>query len=196
MSPLKLFLTGNPGCGKTTLVRRVDDALAGEVAMTGFLTEEIREGRKRKGFRGTTIDGREFVLAHVDSESEIRVGAYGVEREGLESVGVPSLTPGSDTRLVVVDEVGKMESFSKPFRDAIEGLLAGDKPVLGTVAAQGVGFVKRVRRDPRVTLLTVSPRSRDAMVGEVLRRLARAGIEPSRTAKCTARRSAPVGAEG
>jgi nucleoside-triphosphatase len=158
MSSPKLFLTGNPGCGKTTLVRRVVDALKDDVAMTGFLTEEVREGGKRKGFRGITLDGRGFVLAHADSESDLRVGSYGVEREGLETVGVPSLTPGSETRLVVVDEVGKMESFSEPFREAVERLLAGDTAVLGTVAARGVGFVKRVRKDPRITLLTVSPR--------------------------------------
>jgi len=192
---LKLFLTGNPGCGKTTLVRRVVDALSGEVAMSGFWTEEIREGGKRKGFRGRTLDGRDFVLAHVDSESDLRVGAYGVEREGLETVGVPSLAPGDNTRLVILDEVGKMESFSKPFREAVESLLAGDKPVLGTVAAQGVGFVKRVRKDPRITLLVVSPRSRDAMVGEVLRRLARAGIGPSPAANSAGTRNASIGAK-
>ena len=196
MSPLKLFLTGNPGCGKTTLIRRVVDALSGEVAMTGFLTEEIREGRKRKGFRGRTLDGRDFVLATVDSGSDLRVGSYGVEREGLETIGVPSLEPGSDTRLVVVDEVGKMESFSMPFRDAIESLLAAETPVLGTVAARGVGFVKSVRKDPRITLLTVTARSRDAMVGEVLRRLARSPRGRAGTARDTAQRSAPAGANG
>jgi nucleoside-triphosphatase THEP1 len=37
MSAPKLFLTGHPGRGKTTLVRRVIDGLAGEVAVTGFL---------------------------------------------------------------------------------------------------------------------------------------------------------------
>jgi nucleoside-triphosphatase len=195
MSPLKLFLTGNPGCGKTTLVRRVVDALTGEVAMTGFLTEEIREGGKRKGFRGATLDGRAFVLAHVDSQSDVRVGSYGVEREGLETVGVPSLTPNDDTRLIVLDEVGKMESFSQRFQDAVESLLAGDKPVLGTVAAQGVGFVKRVRKDPRITLLTVTPRSRDAMVGDVLRRLAQAGIGPANTVKSIGSRKLSVGAK-
>jgi nucleoside-triphosphatase len=163
--------------------------------MTGFWTEEIREDRKRKGFRGTTLDGRDFLLAHVDSESEVRVGSYGVEREGLETVGVPSLAPGDDTRLVILDEVGKMEALSKPFREAVEGLLAGNNPVLGTVAAQGVGFVKRVRKDPRIMLLTVSPRSRDAMLGEVLRHLSRAGIGPTRTPKRAGTRNASVGAK-
>jgi nucleoside-triphosphatase len=171
-------LTGDPGCGKTTVVRRVVAALSGKVPMTGFLTEEIREPgkRKRRGFQGTTLDGRTFLLAHADSRSEIRVGAYGVEREGLERVGVPCLAAGPDTRLVIVDEVGKMESFSERFREAVERMLAGPTPVLGTVAARGVGFVKRVRKDPRVTLITMTQGSRDAMVGEVLRRLSRAGV--------------------
>ena len=89
----------------------------------------------------------------------------------LEAVGVPSLVPDSETRLIVIDEVGKMESFSEPFRQQVEALLDGPVPVLGTVAAHGVGFVKRVRQDGRVTLVRMSRRSREATPGEILRRL-------------------------
>jgi nucleoside-triphosphatase len=80
--------------------------------------------------------------------------------------------------MIVLDEVGKMECFSDAFRRRVEELLAGDTVVLATVAAHGVGFVKRVRRDRRVTLLRMSRESRDAVVGDILRRLARAGIRP------------------
>lgn len=173
---LKVLLTGDPGCGKTTVMRRVIERLAGEVPVSGFVTEEIREGGRRTGFRGITPDGRDFLLAHVDSPSEIRVGPYGVEQEGLESIGVPALRPGPATRLVVVDEIGKMECFSEAFRRAVQQLLDGETPLLASVASRGVGFVKNVRQDPRVTLLRMQRRSRDAMVGDLLRRLARAGI--------------------
>lgn len=173
---MKLFLTGDPGCGKTTVVRRVVERLRGSVPMTGFWTEEIREGDRRTGFRGVTLDGREFLLADIRKSGVARVGPYGVVLEGLESVGVAELRPGTGVRLVVVDEVGKMESFSPAFREAVVALLASPLAVLGTVAVHGVGFPKRVRQDRRVELVRMSRASRDAMVGDVLRRLAAAGI--------------------
>jgi nucleoside-triphosphatase len=176
----KIFLTGDPGCGKTTALRRVVERLDGHVPMTGFLTEEIREGGGRVGFQGRTLDGTTFRLAHVDVGGPYRVGPYGVDVAALESIGVPSLEPREDTGLVVVDEVGKMESFSEAFRAAVERLLAGPTPLLATVAVHGVGFVKRVRHDSRVTLVKMSRASRDAVIGDLLRRLARIGIAPQR----------------
>jgi nucleoside-triphosphatase len=172
---LKLFVTGDPACGKTTLIRTVVERLAGSVTMTGFYTEEIRERGRRRGFRGTTLDGRSFVLADRASPSDLRVGPYGVEVTQLETIGLPALEPRPETGLVVLDEVGKMELLSERFRSRVEALLAGDTPLLGTVASHGVGFVKRLRRDPRITLLRMRREAREAMLGEVLRLLKGAG---------------------
>jgi nucleoside-triphosphatase len=175
---MKLFLTGEPGCGKTTVLRRVVERLRGGVEMSGFLTEDVRERGRRQGFRGVTLDGRTFLLADRDLDSEQRVGPYGVSLEGLESVGLESLRPGPTTRLLVLDEVGKMETFSETFCERVLELIEGPTPLLATVAVHGVGFVKRVRQDPRIRLVRMRRRGRDAMVGEILRRLYAAGIRP------------------
>ena len=171
----KIFVTGDPGCGKTTAVRRVVERL-GPLPMTGFFTEEVRENGGRTGFRGVTLDGKVFSLARAGASGDFRVGPYGVTLEGLEAVGVPALRPAPATRLVVLDEVGKMEAFSAAFREAVTGLLENGVPVLGTVAVHGVGFVKKVRRDPRITLVRMTRASREAIVGDLLRRLQEAGV--------------------
>jgi nucleoside-triphosphatase len=144
--------------------------------MTGFLTEEVREGAHRSGFRGVTLDGKEFVLARVGGRGPYKVGPYAISTEDLDGIGVPALLPAPGTQLVVLDEVGKMESFSAAFRGAVDGLLAGDVPLLATVASHGVGFPKKVRHDPRIFLVKMGRESRGAVVGEVLRLLAGAGI--------------------
>src|SRR5512134_567631 len=60
-----LLLTGVPGIGKTTVIRRVADRLRGR-RLAGFYTEEIRENGDRRGFRLAGFDGTERVIAHAD----------------------------------------------------------------------------------------------------------------------------------
>ena len=168
---MKLFLTGDPGCGKTTAVLRVVEALRGRVAMSGFVTEEMLVDGRRAGFRGRTLDGAVFELARAGRASPFQLGPYGVVLEGLEAIGIPSIAPREGVGLIVLDEIGKMESFSNPFREAVERLLASDLPVVGTVASHGVGFPKKVRHDSRVTLVRMNRSSRAWAVGEILRKL-------------------------
>src|SRR4029450_7418780 len=59
----KVLLTGRPGCGKTTLVKRIVNEVV--LPAGGFYTVEIREGRERVGFKIITLDDQEAVLAHV-----------------------------------------------------------------------------------------------------------------------------------
>jgi nucleoside-triphosphatase len=47
---VNLLITGRPGCGKTTLVKRLCGKIASKAA--GFYTEEIRRGAHRRGFMG------------------------------------------------------------------------------------------------------------------------------------------------
>jgi nucleoside-triphosphatase len=57
-----LLITGRPGIGKTTLVKRISGEL-GEFHTIGFYTSEIREGGIRKGFELASLDGRSCVLS-------------------------------------------------------------------------------------------------------------------------------------
>jgi energy-coupling factor transporter ATP-binding protein EcfA2 len=82
----KILLTGRPGCGKTTLIKRVVKNLPQGAG--GFYTEEIRDGGTRTGFKIVTLDGEEAVFAHVDFKTPDHVGKYGLDLSALERIGV------------------------------------------------------------------------------------------------------------
>jgi NTPase len=96
-----LLLTGAPGVGKTTVLRKVAGFLPGKV-LGGFYTDEIRVGGSRRGFRIVTFDGRERVMARVNLRSPHRAGRYGVDIEAIDAVAATELTirPSIDVFLV------------------------------------------------------------------------------------------------
>ena len=166
---IKILLTGHPGSGKTTTVREVVKRLLGRVPMSGFFTEELREGGRRVGFQGVTLDGRSFPLAHLRTSGSLRVGPYGVDLAGLESIGIDALTPKDAGALVVLDEIGKMECLSEAFKARVRRLLDDETPLIATVAAVGVGFVKKVRNSDRAKMFTMTRGESDGMAGEIAR---------------------------
>lgn len=168
-----LLLTGPPGTGKTTVVRRVAAALAGR-RLGGFTTGEDREGGQRVGFRLTTLDGQDLVLAHVALRSPHRLGRYGVDLRALESVldTALGLDPAADVYLV--DEIGKMECLSERFVAAMTALLDSGRPVVATVAARGSGLIESVKGRSDVELWAVTPRNRDELPQRILAWLAEA----------------------
>jgi nucleoside-triphosphatase len=168
----KILLTGNPGSGKTTAIRAVVESLRGRIPVTGFFTEDLREEGRRVGFRGVTLDGRDFLLAHIRNSGSARVGPYGVDLSGLETTGLESLSPRAGY-LFVVDEIGKMECLSEAFKTRVAELLEGDAPLLATVAAVGVGFVKRARNHSRAKLYTIAHGEGRRMGAEITRTLLR-----------------------
>ncbi len=162
-----LLLTGVPGVGKTTLVRRVADRLEG-LRLAGFTTEEIREEGRRLGVRIVDFEGRDRTLAHVDFPGPARVGRYGVDLAAMEAIAAASLVPDSAVDLYVVDEIGKMECLSAGFVTAMRALLDSDRRVLATIARKGGGFIAEVKRRSDAELWEVTAGNRDALPEGVL----------------------------
>jgi nucleoside-triphosphatase len=144
-SPKNVLLTGPPGCGKTTVVHRVAQALAG-LRLAGFYTQEVRERGRRVGFEIIGLGGQRCPLAHVDWHSQLRVGRYGVEPARLEPIiqGELGQSP-SAVDVYVIDEIGKMECRCVSFVQAVRGVLDGPAPVLATIARKGGGFIAEVK---------------------------------------------------
>jgi nucleoside-triphosphatase len=162
------LLTGEPGVGKTTLIRQ---ALGGaRIKAGGFFTEEIRDRGVRQGFRITTLDGQSAILAHTDFKSPHRVSKYGVDVTGLDSVGVTALKAAMrDCDVVVVDEIGKMELFSPSFKDTVLQALDGGKRVLGTIMLTSHPVADDIKRHPNVAVVSVTRANREQVLSRIVR---------------------------
>jgi len=166
----KILLTGCPGCGKTTLIKRVVNNLPQRAG--GFYTEEIRDRGTRVGFKIVTLDGDEVVFAHVALKTSERVGKYRLDRSALEAVGVKAIREAVQAqRLVVIDEIGPMEIRSAIFRDAVNKALDSEVPVLATIFGRSLPFTDAIKSRPDVTLIEVRPDNRERLVSKLSGRI-------------------------
>ncbi len=149
------LLTGRPGTGKTSLIKQAVAEIAGKAG--GFYTEEIRSQGVRQGFRLVTLDSQSTILAHIEVQSPYRVGKYGVDIDGLDRVGVSALRQAAQQcDLVVIDEIGKMELFSKNFRESVLQIIDSDRRLLGTIMLNSHPWADAIKRRPQVELVLVT----------------------------------------
>jgi nucleoside-triphosphatase len=166
----KILLTGRPGCGKTTLIKRVVKEVA--LPAGGFYTEEIRERGGRIGFKIITLEGEEAVFARVDFKTPERLGKYGLDLSALETMAVAALRTAARARqLVVIDEIGPMEIRSAIFREAVNEALDSGAPILGTITARSFPFTDAIKKRPDITMIEVRPNNRDQLITELLDQL-------------------------
>jgi nucleoside-triphosphatase len=162
----KVLLTGHPGCGKTTLVRRVVKELAQSAG--GFYTEEIRKHRERVGFQIVTLDGKESVFAHVNFKTQQRLGKYGLDLSPLETIGIDAVCEALRAHeLTVIDEIGPMEIRSAIFRDVVNEALNSRAPLLGTITARPFPFTDAIKKRRDVILIEVRRDNREQLVSEL-----------------------------
>jgi len=162
-----ILITGVPGVGKTTLIRKILAETA-DLNPVGFYTEEIREEGVRRGFSLISTDGTRCILSHEKIRSPFKVGKYGVDLNGFDNflARIPFREPGR--RLVVIDEIGKMECFSRKFKELTAELLSSERPVVATVALRGAGLISSVKARPDALLIEITRDNRNDLLQQFL----------------------------
>jgi len=171
---MRVLITGRPGIGKTTVVRKAISRLSGFCG--GFYTEEIREGGKRVGFRIQALDGRTGILAHRRGKGTFFVKdkktEYMINLKDLDDVASDALEKAvASSGIVVVDEIGHMELFSDRFKAAVLKVFESEKPVLATISKYGGDFEESLKLREDVKVLEIDEENRDKAVDEVIRLL-------------------------
>lgn len=167
---MNYLLTGLPKVGKTTLLKKVIEKLKKPAG--GFYTEEIREDNVRVGFMIVTLSGSKGILSHKDFKSKFRVGKYGVGINTLDKIGVKEIEEALEQKkVIIIDEIGKMELFSKRFQYIVWKALDSKNPVLGTIMAVKHPFGDKIKKRSDVKILEVTRKNRDELVDLLLEEL-------------------------
>jgi nucleoside-triphosphatase len=175
MSSIRVFLTGEPGCGKTTVIREITRIInAKGMKAGGVISGEIRRNGVRVGF---SLEGLETdvhgTLAHVERADGPRVGMYRVNLADIERVGVTSILRAIDSSdVIIVDELGPMELYSTSFVSAVEKALKSEKPLVGTIHKRAShDLVRSIRANPSYEIVEVTKENRDLMPDRIGERL-------------------------
>ena len=168
-----IFLTGSPGIGKTTLIKKLCVELMKTNSVCGFYTEEIRNNNQRIGFDVVTLSEQRAPLARIaqsNTKSKFIVGKYEVDINSFESLALPTLT--STDKIAIVDEIGKMELFSSKFKTAIEAILNTNVIIIATVPLKsGNNLVNKIKNNKNSMLIEVTISNRNKLFDEIMKQI-------------------------
>lgn len=161
-----ILVTGLPGVGKTILIQKLAERLRDRRPL-GFYTREIRVAGVRKGFELVDLTGGRFTLAHVDLGGPYRVGKYGVDIDSFdEYLSRCNFAEGAG-RLIIIDEIGKMECLSASFVRTVADILDSDNIIIATIAARGGGIIQQIKRRENIRLFEIDVSNRNTLADRI-----------------------------
>ena len=133
----KILITGPPRCGKSTLIVKLIEYFSDyNYTIHGFLTPEVQKDGNRIGFDIENINTRERgKLARIGNyNTRYKLGRYYIFIEEFENfISKLEDVVFQDRDLIIIDEIGKMELFSRKFQNLINELFHSDIKIIATI---------------------------------------------------------------
>jgi nucleoside-triphosphatase len=164
MPPSRIFLTGEPGCGKTTAIKKIHQMLTAKARKVGgVVSGEIREKGVRVGFSLEDLSTHETgTLARTSQMDGPTLGKYHVNLADIQRVAVTAIKHAIlEADVIIVDELGPMELHSVSFTLAVERALATPKNFVGTIHKRASHhLVAAIKSNPAYQILEVTEYNR------------------------------------
>jgi nucleoside-triphosphatase len=172
METKRILLTGEPGVGKSTLITKI---LANYPSLvTGIVAQEIREDGERVGFSSGSLENpSEVTIAHIHHASDINVGPFGVNRDGLDQVADILKKEAEramvEKKVLVFDEIAPMQIASEKLALEIAQVIASALPAIMTIKLDDSEFpvLQEYKRTPGVELIEVTEENRDSLFDQL-----------------------------
>ncbi|MBS6396074.1 MAG: hypothetical protein KH452_02810 [Clostridiales bacterium] len=165
MEKLHILICGPRGVGKSTLIEKLLNLTT--LPVSGFVTRSTP--RDETGYHSIYIHPAADRVRLRTRENHIG-DCTGRERtvntEVFTDVGVPLLQ--AEEGIIFMDELGFMETGSKPFCDAVLHALDGDIPVIAAVKERyDIPFLNQVRQHTKAARYVITKENRDALYEEL-----------------------------
>ena len=160
--PHNVFIAGAPGIGKTTLITRLHHDLT-PLVIRGFHKEAIYENRTLKGYRLSTFNFDDLILAHMHIEGPDHIAGFGLNLDGFDALVARQLAIHKNVELILLDEIGVMECTSAFFRQKIREVLKSDIPLIATLASVEILDELKIKDSKDYALLSMTLKNRDSL---------------------------------
>lgn len=170
---MHIFLQGPRGIGKSTVITKTLEIIqeGSPLSIGGFYTwrggkgdpniymRSADPGNPKAAYRLATWD---------DSQGRLICDNRAFDRDGARLLGERL---GAD--LIIMDELGFLESKAHVFIRAVYDTLSGDIPVFGVLRQGEIPWQTQIAIDPRVLIYNVDEQNRDALPKELAKNLLR-----------------------
>lgn len=162
------LIVGEPGVGKSTLIQRVKRSIS--LPVSGF--ETAKEPSLYIKNRGIPVYIHKIGLPRVCSDENL-LAYVGTGKPEIFKCAFDLFSPQVEacresTGLIVMDELGFLESVSPRFCNAVLELLAGSTPILAAVKPKNTEFLRMVRSHPNCRVFYIDRENRETLWQDVL----------------------------
>ncbi|MHC1748385.1 MAG: nucleoside-triphosphatase [Cellulosilyticaceae bacterium] len=160
-----IFVTGERGVGKSTLIQTVLNYL--NLNPSGFFTVK---GKDDNGVYLYEAQNQNPIF-----NAKNRIGMRQPERgfeafpKVFDTLGVDILNKSQQGDIIVMDELGVMENNAALFCQTVLNLLEDEKPILGVIKLSDTAFLESIKNHPNTTVFVVTASNRESVLAEVIK---------------------------
>jgi nucleoside-triphosphatase len=108
------------------------------------------------------------MLATVSSDSELRIGRYGINLNIFEELCLPPIIDGINSgRTLIIDEIGPMQMYSDKYKELLLHLSDTNHPTIGTIFYQSYPWIGEFKTRKNIKLIELTQENRDNIPLEI-----------------------------